>query len=105
MSFGGSMKKKAVLTMLMVLAGCIEVAAQPDIWEAAQGRRARVMQAMDDGTRADLYVEAQQRIMDEAVIIPIRDWVNLNAASARVKGLRYDSQGWFPWLYDVQVEE
>ncbi len=43
------MKKKTILTILLVLAACIEGVAQPDIWEAARGRRARVMQAMDDG--------------------------------------------------------
>jgi len=31
--------------------------------------------------------------------------VNLNAASAQVKGLRYDSRGWFPWLYEVHLAE
>jgi peptide/nickel transport system substrate-binding protein len=62
-------------------------------------------QAMSDEERAELYAKAQQRIMEEALIIPIRDYVNLNAASAKVKGLRYSLQGWFPWLYDVSVEE
>lgn len=41
--------------------------------------------------------------MDNALIVPVRDYVNLNVAAARVKGLRYALQGWFPWLYDVQV--
>lgn len=53
--------------------------------------------------RKDLYAEAQRIIMTEALIIPIRDYVNLNAARAQVKGLRYDSCGWFPWLYDVYL--
>jgi hypothetical protein len=44
-------------------------------------------------------------IMDEALIIPIRDYVNLNVASSKVKGLQYAIQGWFPWLYDVYVEK
>ena len=43
--------------------------------------------------------------MEQALIIPIRDYVNLNAASGRVKGLRYDARGWFPWLYDVQLTQ
>ncbi len=61
--------------------------------------------ALDPEKRKELYAEAQQIIMTEALIIPIRDYVNLNAASAQVKGLRYDSRGWFPWLYDVYLEE
>jgi peptide/nickel transport system substrate-binding protein len=62
------------------------------------------MQTVDERARARIYADIQQLIMAKALIVPIRDWVNLNAASSRVKGLRYDAQGWFPWLYDVQVE-
>lgn len=51
--------------------------------------------------RAALYLNVQQRVMDQAWTFPIRDQVNLNAASARVQGLTYDVQGWFPVLYDV----
>ncbi|MBC7259584.1 MAG: ABC transporter substrate-binding protein [Chloroflexi bacterium] len=58
----------------------------------------------DPVQRAQLYEKVQKKIMDEALIIPIRDYVNLNVASVRVKGLRYSLQGWFPWLYDVYVE-
>jgi peptide/nickel transport system substrate-binding protein len=64
----------------------------------------RAMQAQDDGERKEIYVQIQQRVMAEALIIPIRDQVNLNATTAHVTGLRYDAQGWFPWLYDVQVQ-
>jgi peptide/nickel transport system substrate-binding protein len=62
------------------------------------------MGALDRSERALIYQQIQQRIMQQAWIIPIRDYVNLNAASTKVTGLRYDSQGWFPWLYDVNVE-
>jgi peptide/nickel transport system substrate-binding protein len=51
--------------------------------------------------RAQLYANVQQRVMDQAWILPVRDQVNLNAASARVQGLSYDVQGWFPVLYDA----
>jgi peptide/nickel transport system substrate-binding protein len=60
---------------------------------------------LDLGRRQELYAEAQQLIITEALILPIRDYVNLNAASAKVKGLRYDLRGWFPWLYDVYLEQ
>ncbi len=56
-------------------------------------------------TRAELYAQAQQRIMEQGLIIPIRDYVNLNGTHASIKGLRYSLQGWFPWLYDVYVAE
>jgi peptide/nickel transport system substrate-binding protein len=59
----------------------------------------------DPAKRAEIYAKAQQLIMSQALIIPIRDYTNQNAASAKVKGLRYALQGWFPWLYDVYVEK
>jgi len=62
-------------------------------------------QATDPEERMELYANIQQRIMEEALIIPIRDYVNLNGTSSEIKGLRYAMQGWFPWLYDVYVEE
>lgn len=58
----------------------------------------------DDTKRAEIYAEIQTMIMEEALIIPIRDYVNLNGASSSIKGLNYSLVGWFPWLYDVYVE-
>jgi peptide/nickel transport system substrate-binding protein len=60
---------------------------------------------LDPSARADLYAQAQTRIMELALVLPIRDYVNLNAANARVRGLRYDRRGWFPWLHDVYLVE
>ncbi|HEX9115440.1 MAG TPA: ABC transporter substrate-binding protein [Anaerolineae bacterium] len=61
-------------------------------------------QVNDWNKRADLYASVQQRIMDQAWVLPIRDSVNLNAAATRVQGLSYDVQGWFPVLYDVWLK-
>jgi peptide/nickel transport system substrate-binding protein len=58
----------------------------------------------DPTQRAALYVQAQQRIMELALLVPIRDPVNLDAAGARVKGLRFDAHGWFPLLHDVYLQ-
>jgi len=55
--------------------------------------------------RATRYARVQQRVMDQAWILPIRDVVNLNAASAQMQGLIYDVQGWFPVLYDVWLAQ
>jgi len=63
----------------------------------------RAAQAVDNEQRMLLYRNVQQRIMDLALIIPIRDYVNLNGVADEVSGLRYDGQGWFPWLYDVRL--
>jgi peptide/nickel transport system substrate-binding protein len=73
--------------------------AQLDAW-LEEGK-----QAMDEAERREIYAEIQQHIMEEAMILPVRDYVNLNATAADVQGLRYDRQGWFPWLYEVYVAD
>lgn len=57
----------------------------------------------DRRQRAALYSRVQQRVMDLALAIPVRDYVNLNGTSRQVQGLRFDAQGWFPWLIDVTL--
>jgi hypothetical protein len=59
----------------------------------------------ESAQRASLYLDVQRRVMDGAWTLPVRDQVNLNAASVRVRGLSYDVQGWWPVLYDVWVTE
>jgi peptide/nickel transport system substrate-binding protein len=58
-------------------------------------------QQTDWAQRAPLYTKIQQKIMAQAWTLPIRDQVNLNASSARVQGLTYDVQGWWPVLYNT----
>jgi peptide/nickel transport system substrate-binding protein len=53
--------------------------------------------------RAELYSDVQLRVMDLALAIPVRDYVNVNGVSKDVAGLRFDAQGWFPWLIDVTL--
>jgi ABC-type transport system substrate-binding protein len=60
---------------------------------------------MDEAARREIYANIQEYIMEEALILPIRDYVNLNAAQADVQNLRYDQQGWFPLLYETTVAE
>ena len=62
------------------------------------------VRTFDRTERAALYSQVQLRVMDQALVIPIRDYVNLNGVSNQVQGLRFDAQGWFPWLIDVTLE-
>lgn len=62
------------------------------------------MQTADRDRRAALYSQVQHRVMEQALVLPIRDYVNLNGVNNRVQGLRFDAQGWFPWLIDVSVK-
>jgi hypothetical protein len=41
--------------------------------------------------------------MEQALIVPIRDRVNLNGVSARVQNLRFDAFGWYPVLYNASL--
>jgi peptide/nickel transport system substrate-binding protein len=54
--------------------------------------------------RIDLYRRIQEQIAGEDLLLPVRDYVNLNVATNRVEGLHYSAQGWFPVLIDVSVE-
>nr|HID15131.1 hypothetical protein [Anaerolineae bacterium] len=72
--------------------------AELDAWLKTAARTS------DRAERAALYSQVQLRVMERALVIPIRDYVNLNGVSNRVQGLRFDAQGWFPWLIDVTVE-
>ncbi len=55
-------------------------------------------------TRNELYGQIQKTIMDQALVLPVRDYVNLVVSKSAVQDLRFDTQGWFPWLVDVRLE-
>ena len=61
-------------------------------------------ETIDPAERRAIYTQVQERIMDQALILPIRDYVNINAASSKVNDLQYDVLGWFPLLYDVYLQ-
>jgi peptide/nickel transport system substrate-binding protein len=64
----------------------------------------RAVRAGTDADRLDLYRQIQERIAGGYLLLPIRDYVNLNVASSKVEGLRYSAQGWFPILIDVSLK-
>lgn len=59
----------------------------------------------DDNVRRDLYGQAQKLIMDQALVLPIRDYVNLIAAQSALNGISFDAYGWFPLLNNISVSE
>ena len=58
----------------------------------------------DADARRSLYNQAQRTIMEQALILPIRDYVNLNGSATAIAGLTYDAYGWFPLLNNVTVK-
>ncbi|HEY5119104.1 MAG TPA: ABC transporter substrate-binding protein [Anaerolineales bacterium] len=55
----------------------------------------------NDADRLEFYRQAQIEIASQYLILPIRDYVNLNVAARHVQGLHFTAQGWFPVLIDV----
>lgn len=55
-------------------------------------------------SRASLYAEAGQLILDQALLLPIRDYINLVVANPRVLDLRFSAQGWFPHLIELRLD-
>lgn len=64
---------------------------------------AEAVQTSDLEARRAFYSQVQQLIMEEALVIPIRDYVNLNGLDARVEDLEFDAQGWFPQLIELSL--
>jgi peptide/nickel transport system substrate-binding protein len=61
-------------------------------------------QSTQDSTlRAAMYEQVARQIREQALILPVRDYVNLVVANARVLDLRFSAQGWFPYLIDVRL--
>ncbi|NDJ61207.1 MAG: hypothetical protein GYB67_08790 [Chloroflexi bacterium] len=60
-------------------------------------------QIVDPNERFVRYAQAQQIIMQDALILPIRDYVNLNGARTSIQNLSFDAYGWFPILNNVIV--
>jgi peptide/nickel transport system substrate-binding protein len=55
--------------------------------------------------RRSIYGQVQRFIMEQALILPIRDYVNLNVTDLSVEDLQFDPYGWFPLLHNIRVIE
>jgi peptide/nickel transport system substrate-binding protein len=71
--------------------------AELDAWlvEAAQ--------TTDIARRKDLYFKAQEKIRQQALLLPIYNTTHAFAQSTKVTGLRMDGTGYYPLLYDCKV--
>ena len=75
--------------------------ANPDLDNALN----EAVRATDEALRRSYYAQVQRTIMDEALVLPIRDYVNMNASSAGLSNLEFDSYGWFPVLHNLKWVE
>jgi len=59
--------------------------------------------SLDPNERLRLYQQFVSYVQEEALLLPIRFYVNLVVASKRVEGLHFSAQGWYPILIDLRI--
>ena len=59
---------------------------------------------LDETKRLQLYKDAQQIIMENALVIPLHLYDRVMLMDTAVQGWRYDSEG-YPWLYDISLAQ
>lgn len=57
--------------------------------------------SQDGQGRLERYAQFAEQARDEALLLPVHDYVNLVVSSSRVRDLRFSAQGWFPLLIDL----
>ncbi len=57
----------------------------------------------DNATRTEIYAQVQQRVLKDAVVVPLVDTVTNNAKRASVTGDILDALASYVYLYDVKV--
>ncbi|MCY3946386.1 MAG: ABC transporter substrate-binding protein [Anaerolineaceae bacterium] len=55
----------------------------------------------DSRARFSMYARIQQIIMDRAIVLPLRDQVNIVAVAPGLDGLLWDTSGLIPWLHNL----
>ena len=58
----------------------------------------------DMSMRMELYRQAIHLISEQALILPIRDYINIVVYHQSVSNLQFSAQGWFPYLIDLKLE-
>jgi peptide/nickel transport system substrate-binding protein len=59
----------------------------------------------DPMERDRIYDQINTLILDQWLVLPIRDYVNLVVADASLEGLKFSAQGWFPYLIDLSFSQ
>ena len=60
-------------------------------------------QEMDPLRRRNQYYDVQVILMNEALTLPLREYVRLTAASAAVGNLQFDAYGFYPLLFNTTI--
>jgi ABC-type transport system substrate-binding protein len=59
---------------------------------------------LDRETREEYYANIAEHLRDEALLLPLWDYINITVTNDRVSGLRFSAQGWSPFLIDLHLE-
>jgi peptide/nickel transport system substrate-binding protein len=59
---------------------------------------------LDPEGRRVRYRQLAETVRDQALVLPLRDYVDLVVSSNHVQGLRFSGQGWFPQLIELRLE-
>jgi len=59
---------------------------------------------LDPEGRRERHRQVAELVRDQALVLPLRDYVDLVVSSNRVQGLRFSALGWFPHLIDLRLE-
>lgn len=73
--------------------------------EQLDGLLSQALQERDRLARRSEYFQIQSIIMENALVVPIRDYVNINGVQSYVMNLRFDAYGWYPLLYNVRLDQ
>lgn len=58
---------------------------------------------LDPVERQNLYRQFAARVRQEALLLPIRDYVNLVVVRSGIEGLHFSAHGWYPFLIDLRT--
>ena len=72
--------------------------------EALDNALANAPTELDEAARLQLYSDAQQIIMENALVIPLHLYDRVMLMNTAVQGWRYDSEG-YPWLYEISMAQ
>ena len=62
-------------------------------------------QEIDPTLRRNRYYEIQALLMNEVLILPVRENLRMTAARALISNLRFDAYGFYPLLFNVSISE
>ena len=90
-----------VLARVFLADSLFSASRAPD--DELQNLLLNILHSAEGQARRALVYDAQARIMEGAMILPIREAVRLTAARADLRDLRFDAYGFYPLLFNTSI--